>query len=70
MASLIRKLVAASSPGTLMYIIVGLGVVSSIASDAGYLVLIPLGAGLPQRRPQPARRGWPLRSPASPADSA
>ncbi|MCB0968832.1 MAG: AbgT family transporter [Ilumatobacter sp.] len=43
-ASLIRKLVAASSPGTLMYIIVGLGVVSSIASDAGYLVLIPLGA--------------------------
>jgi aminobenzoyl-glutamate transport protein len=43
-ASLIRKLVAVSSPGTLTYIIVGLGVVSSIASDAGYLVLIPLGA--------------------------
>ncbi|HRW37551.1 MAG: AbgT family transporter [Acidimicrobiales bacterium] len=43
-ASLIRKLVAASSPGALTYIIVGLGVVSSIASDAGYLVLIPLGA--------------------------
>ena len=43
-ASLIRKLVAASSQGTLTYIIVGLGIVSSIASDAGYLVLIPLGA--------------------------
>ncbi len=43
-ASLIRKLVDVSSPGTLTYIIVGLGVVSSIASDAGYLVLIPLGA--------------------------
>jgi aminobenzoyl-glutamate transport protein len=43
-SSLIRKLVAVSSPGTLTYIIVGLGVISSIASDAGYLVLIPLGA--------------------------
>jgi aminobenzoyl-glutamate transport protein len=44
-SSLIRKLVAVSSPGTLTYIIVGLGVVSSIASDAGYLVLIPWGPG-------------------------
>ena len=43
-ASLIRKLVAVSSVGTLTYIIVFLGVISSIASDAGYLVLIPLGA--------------------------
>lgn len=43
-SSLIRKLVAVSSPASLTYIIVGLGVVSSIASDAGYLVLIPLGA--------------------------
>jgi aminobenzoyl-glutamate transport protein len=43
-ASLIRKLVAASSQGALTYIIVGLGILSSIASDAGYLVLIPLGA--------------------------
>lgn len=43
-SSLIRKLVDVSSPATLTYIIVGLGVVSSIASDAGYLVLIPLGA--------------------------
>lgn len=43
-SSLIRKLVAGSAPATLTYIIVGLGVVSSIASDAGYLVLIPLGA--------------------------
>ncbi len=43
-ASLIRKLVAVSSVGALTYIIVFLGVISSIASDAGYLVLIPLGA--------------------------
>jgi aminobenzoyl-glutamate transport protein len=43
-ASLIRKLVAVSSVATLTYIIVFLGIVSSIASDAGYLVLIPLGA--------------------------
>lgn len=43
-AALIRKLVAISSVGALTYIIAALGVVSSIASDAGYLVLIPLGA--------------------------
>ncbi len=43
-SSLIRKLVAVSSVGTLTYIIVFLGIISSIASDAGYLVLIPLGA--------------------------
>ncbi len=43
-ASLIRKLVEVSSSGALTYIIVFLGVISSIASDAGYLVLIPLGA--------------------------
>jgi aminobenzoyl-glutamate transport protein len=43
-AALIRKLVAASSPAALTYIIVFFGIVSSIASDAGYLVLIPLGA--------------------------
>lgn len=42
--ALIRKLVAVSSEGALTYIIVFLGVISSIASDAGYLVLIPLGA--------------------------
>jgi len=43
-ASLIRKLVGVSSRGTLTFIIVLLGIVSSVASDAGYLVLIPLGA--------------------------
>jgi aminobenzoyl-glutamate transport protein len=41
--ALIRKLVGVSSRGTLTLIIVLLGVLSSIASDAGYLVLIPLG---------------------------
>ena len=43
-ASLIRKLVARSPPWSLTYIIVFLGIISSIVSDAGYLVLIPLGA--------------------------
>jgi aminobenzoyl-glutamate transport protein len=43
-SALIRRLVAASSPAALTYIIVFLGIISSIASDAGYLVLIPLGA--------------------------
>jgi aminobenzoyl-glutamate transport protein len=42
--ALIRKLVAVASSHSLTYIIVLLGIVSSIASDAGYLVLIPLGA--------------------------
>src|SRR5262249_9520012 len=42
-AALIRKLVGVSSRATLTFIIVLLGVISSIASDAGYLVLIPLG---------------------------
>jgi aminobenzoyl-glutamate transport protein len=43
-AALIHKLVGVSAKGTLTFIIVLLGVLSSIASDAGYLVLIPLGA--------------------------
>jgi aminobenzoyl-glutamate transport protein len=41
---LIRKLVAISTPATLTYIIVFVGILSSIAADAGYLVLIPLAA--------------------------
>ncbi|MET9612531.1 AbgT family transporter [Kitasatospora indigofera] len=42
--ALIRKLVRVAPPGSLTFIIVLLGILSSIASDAGYLVLIPLGA--------------------------
>jgi aminobenzoyl-glutamate transport protein len=42
--ALIRRLVAISTPGSLTYIIVFVGIVSSVASDAGYLVLIPLAA--------------------------
>jgi aminobenzoyl-glutamate transport protein len=41
---LIRKLVAVSTPRSLTYIIVFVGIVSSIAADAGYLVLVPLAA--------------------------
>jgi aminobenzoyl-glutamate transport protein len=43
-AALVRKLVGVSPPSTLAFIIVLIGVISSVASDAGYLVLIPLGA--------------------------
>jgi len=42
--ALIRKLVLVSPPKSLTYILVFVGIVSSIAADAGYLVLIPLGA--------------------------
>jgi aminobenzoyl-glutamate transport protein len=42
--ALIRKIVIVAPKRTITAIVVTLGVVSSIASDAGYLVLIPLGA--------------------------
>src|SRR5262249_8508331 len=42
-AALVHKLVGVSAKGSLTFIIVLLGLLSSIASDAGYLVLIPLG---------------------------
>jgi aminobenzoyl-glutamate transport protein len=40
--ALIRKLVVVAPPRALTYILVFVGIVSSIAADAGYLVLIPL----------------------------
>ena len=40
--ALIRKLVVVSPPRALTYILAFVGILSSIASDAGYLVLIPL----------------------------
>ncbi|MBX3440238.1 MAG: AbgT family transporter, partial [Planctomycetaceae bacterium] len=42
--ALIRKIVLVAPPRAITAIVVTLGVMSSIASDAGYLVLIPLGA--------------------------
>jgi aminobenzoyl-glutamate transport protein len=42
--ALIHKLVQVAPASTLTYILVFLGVVSSVAADAGYLVLIPLAA--------------------------
>lgn len=44
MGALIRKLVKIAPPWAIAWIIVFIGVVSSIASDAGYLILIPLAA--------------------------
>jgi len=43
-SALIRKLVIVSPPKALTYILVAIGIASSIAADAGYLVLIPLAA--------------------------
>lgn len=40
--ALIRKLVTVSPPWALTYILAFVGILSSIAADAGYLVLIPL----------------------------
>jgi aminobenzoyl-glutamate transport protein len=42
--ALIRKLVVVAPPRALTYILVFVGIISSIAADAGYLVLIPLAA--------------------------
>lgn len=44
MGALIRRLVKVAPKGLIATIIVLVGVLSSIASDAGYLILIPLGA--------------------------
>jgi aminobenzoyl-glutamate transport protein len=44
MAALIRKLVKVAPRAMVVYLIVFIGVLASVASDAGYLILIPLGA--------------------------
>jgi aminobenzoyl-glutamate transport protein len=44
MNALIRKMVAATPAGLLTFVMILVGVISSIASDAGYLILIPLAA--------------------------
>jgi aminobenzoyl-glutamate transport protein len=45
-AALIRKLVSAAPPWSITFIIVFIGGISSVASDAGYLVLVPLGGAV------------------------
>lgn len=44
MAALIRKLVAVAPRQLIAFILIFIGVISSIATDAGYLILIPLAA--------------------------
>lgn len=44
MAALIRKLVAVAPAALIGFAIIFVGVMSSVASDAGYLILIPLAA--------------------------
>lgn len=45
-SAMIRRLVASTPPSLITATIVLLGLLSSIATDAGYLVLIPLGAAV------------------------
>jgi len=68
--ALIRKLVVVSPPWALTYILVFVGIVSSIAADAGYLVLIPLAAAAFISVGRHPLRGWPHRSPGLPPLSA
>src|SRR5262249_40412776 len=42
--ALIRKLADIAPPKALTYILVFIGIISSVAADAGYLVLVPLAA--------------------------
>jgi aminobenzoyl-glutamate transport protein len=44
MAALIRKLVAVAPRQLIAFILIFIGVLSSVATDAGYLILIPLAA--------------------------
>jgi aminobenzoyl-glutamate transport protein len=44
MAALIRKIVRVAPAKVLAFMLILVGVLSSVASDAGYLILIPLGA--------------------------
>jgi aminobenzoyl-glutamate transport protein len=44
MAALIRALVSAAPRQLLTFVIVFIGIISSVATDAGYLILVPLGA--------------------------
>ena len=44
MNALIRKMVAVAPSGALTFALILVGVISSLASDAGYLILIPLAA--------------------------
>jgi aminobenzoyl-glutamate transport protein len=57
LAALIRKLVKVAPRALIAYLIVFIGVLSSVASDAGYLILIPWA-----RRPF-----WPWGDTRSPA---
>jgi aminobenzoyl-glutamate transport protein len=65
--ALIRKLVAVSPSWALIYILAFVGILSSIASDAGYLVLIPLAGTAFLSVGRHPLAGWRLALLASPA---
>ncbi len=68
-ASFIKRLVKIAPPRAITFIIVLLGVLSSIATDAGYLVLIPLAAAVFLSLGRHPLAGWRRRSRGSAAGS-
>ncbi|WP_337026938.1 AbgT family transporter, partial [Microbacterium sp. LB16] len=44
MGALIRRVVKVAPPRWLAFILIFVGVLSSVATDAGYLILVPLAA--------------------------
>ena len=69
MAALIRKLVAVAPGAWLTFVIILVGGLSSVATDAGYLILIPLGAAaflsVGRTRSPASRRPTPGSAPPS-----
>jgi len=65
LTALIKKIVQVTPRKAVTWILVTLGVLSSIASDAGYLILIPLGAGASWASAGTRWPGWRRLSPGS-----
>jgi aminobenzoyl-glutamate transport protein len=69
LGSLIRRLVRSAPRWALTFMLVLVGVISSVASDAGYLILIPLAAaafaasaGIRWPGSRPVSQAWPRSS--------
>ena len=69
MGALIRKLVSVAPAALLGFFIIFVGVLSSVASDAGYLILIPLARPRSPASDVTRWPGWPPPTPASVASS-
>ena len=65
MAALIRKLVKVAPRSLIAFFLIFVGVLSSVASDAGYLILIPLAATAFMTSGGIRSPAWPPRTPGS-----